>query len=73
MNVDPHKVRCFVCDFKKAWRNLKHGHVAKWTLLVHIVYYVHATGSLHGWHMALSCACAIALVIDFLSDNAKEN
>ena len=68
MLSDPHKIRCFVCDVKHAWANIKHGKVAKWTLIVHLIYYVHATWAESGLHIVTSAACAVALVFDLFYD-----
>lgn len=72
MNARLERIRCFKCDMKKVWRNLSHGKVAKWTLIVHFIYYVHATGTLHGGHMITSAACAAAILIDLFYDNTRE-
>lgn len=71
MNANPHKIRCFMCDLKRAWGNLKHGKVAKWTLIVHFVYYAHATGAEHGWHVITSAACAVAILADLFFNNER--
>lgn len=69
MNADPHKIRCFVCDLKKVWRNLKHGKVARWTLVVHFLYYSHAATDAHGWHFITAAACAAALIFEMFGED----
>lgn len=51
----------------RIWVNLNHAKVAKWTLIVHIVYYAHATTHETGWAIATSAACALALAIELFS------
>lgn len=70
MNSSIHKIRCFKCDLKRVWNNLRHGKVAKWTLIVHIVYYTEASThySVVGLPMILSAACAVALAFDLFEE-----
>lgn len=51
----------------RIWVNLNHAKVAKWTLIVHIVYYVHATTHSSGMAWVTSAACAVALLIELFS------
>lgn len=68
MNARKDKIRCFVCDLRRVWHNMKHGKVAKWTLVVHFVYYGHATFSESGWHIVTSAACAAAILFDLFHE-----
>lgn len=67
MIVDPHKIRCTWCDFKRIWRNLRHLKVARWTLVVHIIYYFHAAIDAHGGHFITAALCGVALVFELVS------
>ena len=68
MNPRLDKIRCFRCDLKRVWNNLRHGKVAKWTLIVHIIYYVESATHYNGLTMFLSAACAIALAFDLFEE-----
>lgn len=67
MNPNPHKIRCWWCDVKRAWQRIRHGKAARWTVAVHLIYYIHATIGTHGWHFATTSACAIALLFELLT------
>ena len=67
MNPNPHRIRCWICDLKNAWRNLRHAKVARWTLVVHILYYTHAATDAHGWHIVTAAACAAFLFLELFS------
>lgn len=58
---------CWVCDFKRAWSNLQHKKVARWTVGVHVVYYVHAATDAHGIHMLTAIACAAVLLLELFA------
>lgn len=67
MNYDPHKIRCFVCDLKKIWHNLNHRKVARWTVIVHIIYYGHAAFDAQGGHLVTAILCAAALLLELVA------
>lgn len=67
MNANVHKIRCWWCDLKRVWASLKHAKVARWTLIVHIVYYGHAATDAHGWHIVTAVACAAFLLLELFS------
>lgn len=67
MNARIDRIRCWTCDLKRAWRNLKHAKVARWTVLVHIVYYVHAATDAHGLHIITAALCALALAVELFA------
>jgi len=61
-------MKSFIKDFASAWTRVRHEKVAKWTLIVHIIYYGHA--SLAQWlpwlnthmaHFVTSAVCGIFL------------
>ena len=63
------KIKTLRIDLKKAWAKIRHGKVAKWTLIVHFVYYVESTTHYAGLPMLLSGACAVALAFDFFAED----
>lgn len=69
MNARIDKVRCFVCDLRRIWRNLRHEKVARWTIVVHVVYLVTTAISPTGWaHGAAALVCAGFLLLELVAD-----
>lgn len=71
-----HKQR--LSDLRKVWARLQHEKVAKWTIIIHIVYYGHASAA-HFWpafntsgaHLLTSAACAVILSLELISSKEK--
>lgn len=61
-------------DLRKVWSRLQHEKVAKWTLMIHIIYYGHASIAhylpsfdLPSVHLFTSAACAVILTLELVS------
>ncbi len=59
--------RCWLCDLKHVFSNLKHHKVARWTVIVHIVYYIHAATDAHGIHLYTAALCAAFLILELFA------
>lgn len=57
----------WVDSFKKALSNLKHQKVARWTLVVHIIYYIDSLTIATGTHLFTAAACGMALTLEFFA------
>jgi hypothetical protein len=57
----------WLAELRKAWKHINHAKAARWTVGVHIVYYVHAATDAHGLHIATAVACASVLMLEFFS------
>lgn len=68
MNPNPHKIRCYVCDLKRIWKGLRHEKVARWTLIVHVIYYAHSAMGATGLHALTALACGLFLVLELFSE-----
>lgn len=53
--------------FHVVLRNFKHKKVARWTLIVHIIYYVDSLAVATGTHLVTAAACGIALTLEFFA------
>lgn len=61
------RVHCFLCDLRTVWQRIRIAKAARWTVGVHVIYYVHAASEAHGVHFWTAAACAAVLLFEFLS------
>lgn len=69
MNPNPHNIRCFLCDLRKAWQGLRREKVARWTICVHVVYFAQVAAKGDGAMQVTAIACALILSLELFADH----